>query len=222
MFIDLHAHTFFSDGELIPSELVCRVADNGYKAIALTDHVDFSNMDFVIPRIKSIVKSLSGYHRIEVIAGCEITYVPPPHIKKAVMKARRLGAEIVVIHGETPVEPVPEGTNRAGISSGADIIAHPGYILEEDVRLAARQKVCLEITTRGGHNRGNAHVARLALKNKSVSLVLDTDTHSPEDIITPDRKLVKETLKKSGISERYYSDVMLKNSLSLIERIRRK
>lgn len=222
MFIDLHTHTFFSDGELIPSELVCRAANNGYKAIALTDHVDFSNMDFVIPRLKKVVKSLSVYHRIEVIAGCEITYVPPPDIRKAVLKARRLGAEIVVIHGETPVEPVPRGTNRAGILSGADIIAHPGYILEEDVMLAARRKVCLEITTRCGHNRGNAHVSRLALKNKSASLVLDTDTHSPEDMITPDRKLVKETLGKSGLSERYYNDVMLKNSLALIKKIRRK
>ncbi len=41
--IDLHTHSFFSDGELIPSELIRRAEAIGYKAIAITDHVDSSN-----------------------------------------------------------------------------------------------------------------------------------------------------------------------------------
>jgi len=36
--IDLHTHSLFSDGELIPSELVSRAAAAGYRAIAITDH----------------------------------------------------------------------------------------------------------------------------------------------------------------------------------------
>ncbi len=52
--IDLHTHTVFSDGELIPSELVRRAEVIGCRAIALTDHVDSSNIDFVVPRIVDV------------------------------------------------------------------------------------------------------------------------------------------------------------------------
>ena len=41
--IDLHNHTFFSDGELVLAELVRRYAVAGYTAIAITDHADKSN-----------------------------------------------------------------------------------------------------------------------------------------------------------------------------------
>ena len=36
--IDLHTHTFFSDGVLIPSELFQRARAKGYHTIAVTDH----------------------------------------------------------------------------------------------------------------------------------------------------------------------------------------
>ena len=54
--IDLHTHTLFSDGVLLPSELVYRAKFKGYKAIALTDHVDYSTYDYVIPRIIKVSK----------------------------------------------------------------------------------------------------------------------------------------------------------------------
>ncbi|NTW17979.1 MAG: PHP domain-containing protein, partial [Syntrophaceae bacterium] len=47
--IDLHTHSIFSDGELIPSELVRRAQVTGYRAIAITDHADHSNIDIIIP-----------------------------------------------------------------------------------------------------------------------------------------------------------------------------
>jgi Histidinol phosphatase and related hydrolases of the PHP family len=40
--IDLHTHSIFSDGELIPAELTRRAAVAGYRAMAITDHGDFS------------------------------------------------------------------------------------------------------------------------------------------------------------------------------------
>jgi len=49
--IDLHTHTVFSDGELIPFELVRRAEAAGYSAMAITDHMDSSNIDLIIPRI---------------------------------------------------------------------------------------------------------------------------------------------------------------------------
>ena len=35
---DLHTHTFYSDGELAPAELVARAAAHGVNVLALTDH----------------------------------------------------------------------------------------------------------------------------------------------------------------------------------------
>ncbi len=124
--IDLHTHTIFSDGELIPAELVRRAVAAGYKAIALTDHIDQSNIDLVIPRIAKAVNALREMVPIAVMVGAELTHVPPRQIADLAKEARTLGAQIVVVHGETLVEPVLEGTNRAAIEAGIDILAHPG------------------------------------------------------------------------------------------------
>lgn len=210
--IDLHTHTLFSDGELLPSELVRRAKKAGYTVIGLTDHCDFSNIDFVIPRIKRITRELSKYYKIKVICGCEITYVPPPLIKKAVSQARKLGARIVAVHGESPVEPVPDGTNKSALASGCDILAHPGFIKPDEVILAKKNNVLLEITTRTGHRKGNLHVAKLA-KKLSAKLILNTDTHIPENLLTA--KKIKDVLKQSKLN---YADFtqMQKNAYTLI------
>ena len=178
--IDLHTHSIFSDGELLPSELVRRAAVLGYRAIAITDHGDFTNFELIIPRLKKAVASLRK-HGIEVLAGIELTHLPPELMAEAVVEVRRLGAQIVVCHGETLVEPVPPGTNRAAIEAGVDILAHPGLITAEEVRLAAQKGVALELSTRRGHSLSNGHVARLALQC-GAQLVIDTDSHSPGDL----------------------------------------
>ena len=131
--IDLHTHTIFSDGELIPSELARRAVSMGYKALAITDHMDHSNIDLIIPRIVKAVRMLKDIMPITVLPGAEITHVPPSLIPDIVKEARRLGAQIVIVHGETIVEPVVEGTNSAAIEAGVDILAHPGLISEDDL-----------------------------------------------------------------------------------------
>ncbi len=179
--IDLHTHTIFSDGELIPSELVRRAEVRGYTSIGLTDHVDFSNIEYVLSSVFK-AKYLEDVLDIKVLAGVEITHVPPQKIAPLVTLSRRLGAEVVVVHGETPVEPVSPGTNRAAIEAGVDILAHPGFISLEDAQLACDSGVCLEITSRSGHNITNGHVVRMALAT-GARMVVDTDTHSPDDLI---------------------------------------
>lgn len=179
--IDLHTHSLLSDGELLPSELVRRAEAIGYKAIAITDHSDASNIDFVIERIVAVCEELKS--GISVIPGVELTHIPPKQIPDMVRKARAMGARLVLVHGETLMEPVAQGTNRAAINAGVDILTHPGLITEEDVKLAIERGVCLELTARKGHNISNGHVARLA-KKFGASMVLNTDTHSPSDLIT--------------------------------------
>jgi len=215
--IDLHMHTLLSDGVLLPSELIQRAYSMGYRALALTDHVDMSNIDFVVPRIVKVIKEISEYSPVTVIPGAEITHVPPKLIPVMVKRARALGAKIVIVHGETLAEPVTAGTNRAGIQAGADIISHPGLISAEEVTLAKQRGVALEITTRKGHSISNGHLARIALET-GAKLVINTDSHAPEDLITLER--AKMILQAAGIKGRNI-DHVIGNSEKLIHKIGR-
>jgi histidinol phosphatase-like PHP family hydrolase len=195
--IDLHTHTFFSDGELLPSELIQRARKHGYRALAITDHADISNIDFIIKRLAKVCSaSNSAYTDIKCLPGVELTHVPPVLVAGLVKQARKLGAKIVVFHGETVVEPVEPGSNHAAILAKVDILAHPGNITEEDVLLAKKNNVYLEITERNGHNITNKHVASMALK-LGAKLVFDTDSHSPEDIA--DVRVREIILKDAGL-----------------------
>lgn len=184
--IDFHTHTFLSDGELSPFEHVRRAYVKGYKFLGITDHVDASNLEFVYESLCRIIDDVnkSGWD-ITVIPGIEITHVAAKRIENLVQKARDLKIPLIVLHGETVVEPVEEGTNRAGIDAMVDIIAHPGLIKEEDVKRAKELGVHLEITTRKGHSLTNGLVAKLALKY-GAKLVVNSDAHAPGDYQTPE------------------------------------
>jgi histidinol phosphatase-like PHP family hydrolase len=181
--IDLHTHTLFSDGELLPSELARRARVKGYEVIGFSDHVDGTNMEEVIRSLLRLSRKASCYEGITILPGVEITHVPPVLIGELITAARSMGAWYVVVHGETLSEPVEPGTNRAAILGGADILAHPGLITEEEATLAVEKGVLLEISARKGHSLANGHVAGVALR-AGASLVFDTDTHSPSDLVT--------------------------------------
>ena len=181
--IDLHTHTLLSDGELLPSELVRRALVKGYKAIAITDHVDSSNIDFVLPRIVKVCKVLNSRWKIRSIPGVEITHAPLEEIKGLVKSARKLGARIVIVHGETVSEPVIPGTNRRAIEARCDILAHPGLITKKDVELAKKNGVYLEITTRKSHSKTNKRLFKMA-KAVGAKLILNNDAHSADDMVT--------------------------------------
>ena len=183
--IDLHMHTVYSDGELIPAELARRARTAGYQAMAFTDHADHSNIEHILKSLLKIVNEYSLYQEIELLAGVELTHVPPPLIPDLVKKARDLGAQIVLVHGETIVEPVATGTNHAAIMGGVDILAHPGLITAQDAALAAQKNVCLEITTRKGHSLTNGHVLNLA-REHGARLLINNDAHAPEDLVGKD------------------------------------
>jgi putative hydrolase len=181
--IDLHTHSLFSDGVLVPSELVRRAVMKGYEVIAITDHADSSNLDFTIPRVAQACRELSSRWKITALPGIELTHIPPETFAELTARARSLGAAIVVAHGETLVEPVHPGTNRAAIEAKVDILAHPGLITGEEAALAGRNGVYLEISSRKGHSLSNGHVAKIAAE-AGAKLVIDTDTHEPGDLIT--------------------------------------
>lgn len=202
--IDLHTHTFFSDGVLAPSELIRRAEVKGLRAIGLCDHADMSDIERVVPSLVRACEENNAHRKIVAIPGVEITHVPPALIGRYVSMARVLGAKIVVVHGETPVEPVEEGTNRAAILAGADILAHPGMLDEADAELAAQGSTLLEITARKGHSLTNGHVAALALKT-GAKLCLNTDAHMPGDLI--DLDFAKLVALGAGLTEERWREI---------------
>ncbi len=205
---NLHCHSLLSDGVLLPSAIAARYAALGYKVIAITDHADYSN----IKQVASSILEFSSYWpkdaAIKIIPGVELTHIPLEQFKPLVKYAREKGIKIIIGHGETLAEPVAKGTNRAALDAGVDILAHPGLICEGDVKLAKKKGIFLEITARAGHSTVNSHVAESAL-NAGAKLIIDIDSHIPEDIITPGQ-LIKVGLN-AGLSrkeiDKIYQDV---------------
>jgi histidinol phosphatase-like PHP family hydrolase len=212
--IDLHTHSIFSDGELIPAELIRRAVSMGYEAIAITDHMDQSNIDLIIPRIVKVVNALKAFVPITVIPGAEITHVPPVLIPDMIREARRLGAKIVVVHGETIVEPVVDGTNRAAFEGGADILAHPGMLSRDDFLFAKEKGTTLEVTARKGHSLSNGYVVKWA-STLGVPLTINTDAHAPSDLINMD--FARRILLSAGVDEAKV-DLVFQNARGLVER----
>jgi putative hydrolase len=214
--IDLHTHSLLSDGALLPAELIRRAEAIGYEAIAITDHIDVSNYDFVIPRIvKACQKAAEQHNNITVIPGAEITHINPADIAYLVQEVRAMGARIIIVHGETIVEPVMPGTNRKALESAIDILAHPGLITDEEVRLAKERNIVLEVTSRKGHSLTNGHVVKLA-KQYGARLILNTDAHAPEDLLPFEQ--AQKIAMGAGLGKDDFKG-MLQNSRDILRRV---
>jgi histidinol phosphatase-like PHP family hydrolase len=181
---DFHCHSLLSDGELLPVELARHYEAAGYKAIAITDHVDNSNIEAVCDSILKFCSRWPKTSKLKVLPGLELTHLNLSDFQPLAALARKKGIKIIVGHGETLVEPVLKGTNRAALEADIDILAHPGLISDVDCQLAVKKGVFLELTSRKGHSLTNGHVAKVAVKF-GAKLVLDNDSHLPADIITP-------------------------------------
>ncbi|MFB6282645.1 MAG: histidinol phosphate phosphatase domain-containing protein [Halobacteria archaeon] len=209
--IDFHTHTFNSDGELVPAEQARRAEMQGLEAVGITDHADASNVEEAVEKATRGKETAS----IPVLAGVEVTHVPPAKIASVVERARDAGADVVIAHGETPVEPVKEGTNRAAIEAEVDVLGHPGLIEPRDVELARKNDVFLEITSRRGHCLANGHVAKLATE-KGADLIVNTDSHHPDDFI--DEETAREVARGAGLSEDEVEEAVVENPHCLLER----
>ena len=214
--IDLHTHTIFSDGELIPAEHLRRVENLGYEAVAITDHADSSNLDFIIPRIVKVAEDLNRFSKTKLLPGIELTHIPPQMYNELVAEARKLGAKIVVGHGETVMEPVYAGTNLAAIQSGVDILAHPGFITRDEALLAAEKGVFLELTGRKGHSLTNGHVAQIAADTGAL-LVVNADAHGPGDFMTA--KMAETVALGAGLSAERYEKIR-EDMQALVDRLK--
>ncbi|MGD0057300.1 MAG: histidinol phosphate phosphatase domain-containing protein [Methanomassiliicoccales archaeon] len=219
MRIDLHTHTLLSDGELLPIELARRALAKGHSGIAFTDHVSLSTIERVIKETSKDC-DLAEEWDIEAILGVEITHVPVSKIDMVVAEARRLGAELVVVHGETISEPVEGGTNRAAVNNpDVDVLAHPGFITLEEAQAAKDNAIVLEITSRIAHSATNGHVAKLAMET-GARMVVNTDAHAPEDLLSEDEAIIRGLA--AGLSKAEAERAVRKTPLEVMRRIRKR
>ncbi len=213
---DFHTHTIFSDGELIPAELIRRAKVHGYRALAITDHVDQTNMEHIINSMGH-VKKFENELGMRIIIGVELTHIPPVHIEELAKEARDLGVELVLVHGETIVEPVAKGTNKAAVACEyVDVLAHPGLVSLEDAATAADNGVMLEISARSGHCLTNGHVARVS-QYTGTTLLFGTDAHQPENLAT--RNTALNILRGAGLTEESAEDVLETGARKVLERV---
>ncbi len=213
--IDLHTHTLYSDGELLPTELWRRAQVLGYRFLGVTDHVDASNFEMVFDRLQAAAQSLNGGAPPYFIPGLEFTHLPPALIGPLAAAARALGVPLIVVHGETLAEPVAPGTNRAALEADINILAHPGLITKEEAALAKERGIFLEISARKGHCLANGHVAQIA-RATGASLILDTDSHSPGDLIT--RQHAERLARGAGLTDAE-TQTLFTNAESLARRL---
>lgn len=213
--IDLHTHSLLSDGEYVPSELVRRAYVKGYRVIGISDHVDSSNIDVVASSILAVRARMEFYGNITIVPAVELTHVPKGLIRDMVTYARKLGIFYVVVHGETIAEPVEEGTNREAIEAGADILAHPGLITEEEAFLAGERGVLLEITARKGHSLTNGHLARMAALT-GAKLVFNTDAHDSSDFATEEE--ARRIVLGAGLTVQDFAEMQY-NAQELVKRV---
>ena len=214
---DFHTHTFLSDGELSPIELIRRAIHVGYRVMAITDHVGPGNMEFILKTLIADCAMANSRWDILALPGVEITHTPSEDIDRLAHECRRLGARVVNVHGETITEPVVPGTNLAAVSSSqVDILAHPGLITLEEAQVAADNGVFLEVSGRRGHGMANGHVVQTA-RAAGARLVLDSDAHQPGDLLS--REFAMKVARGSGLDLEDSVTLLDSAPLDLLDRV---
>lgn len=217
MLYDLHTHSFFSDGVLSPLELIRRANHNGYTALAITDHVGLGHLERLLSELVRDCSLARQHWGVTALPGVELTHLPPEAIPAAAQQAKELGAAVVVVHGETIIEPVPPGTNLAAVKSPhVDILAHPGLLSLKEAEIAAENGVLLEISARKGHSLTNGHIVKIACQ-AGAKLILNSDAHEPSDLLT--RDLAQAIARGAGLDESKMDEVLLATPKIFLQRV---
>lgn len=183
---DFHSHTYLTDGNASASDMWRHADLLGHRALAVTDHVSVEDPAPLLQRLRQEASAWEG-EALVTLVGVEITLVPPRRIADVARAARREGAEIVIVHGETLAEPVEPGTNRAAIEcQEVDLLAHPGLLTSSDATLARDHGTVLELSGRRGHSLANGHVAQTGAA-AGVDMVIDSDAHRPDELLSYER-----------------------------------
>jgi len=215
--IDLHMHTFLSDGVLLPSEMVRHAVVKGHRALAITDHADASNLEWLAERLLRFIEVQGSDWPLQILAGIELTHVMPRTIGRLAEKAKSLGISLVAVHGETPVEPVVAGTNAAAVECPfVDLLAHPGFLTLDEAQQAEARGIHIELSARGGHSLTNGHVAQIS-RQAGARLLVNTDAHGPRDLI--DQATARKVAAAAGLTGTEIERATVTNPHALVARL---
>ncbi len=212
---DFHSHTFLTDGRSSATDMWCEADVMGHRALAVTDHIALDDPAPLLERLRRESLAWEG-EELTTLIGVEVTMIPPRKIADVVRASRRAGAEIVIVHGETPANPVPSGTNRAAVElNDVDVLAHPGFLTVEEAELAKAHDVILELSARALHMVTNGHVARTALEVGN-DLVVDSDAHATDQLVSAAR--AREIARGAGVPEPAVARVLRETPQRLLKR----
>jgi putative hydrolase len=216
---DFHTHSFLSDGVLSPIELIRRAMVAGYTTIAVTDHAGPGNIEFVLDQLRRDCALANEHWPILALPGVEITHVPAASLAQLARRARRAGAAVVLVHGETVVEPVEPGTNLAAINcEDVDVLAHPGMLTLEEAQRASARGCLIEISGRRGHAYAHGHVVRTA-PAAGAKMILNSDGHIPDDLLT--LRMARTILLGAALPESEIETVLQEHPRELLARAKR-
>jgi histidinol phosphatase-like PHP family hydrolase len=219
MLYDFHTHTFLSDGALAPIELIRRALVSGYTAVGIADHAGPGTMEMSIAAALKDCDLAEKHWPIIAVAGIELTHVPAASIPELAAGAKRAGALYVVVHGESPVEPVEPGTNLAAAHCpDVDVLAHPGHITREVAEAAAASGVFLEVTYRKGHSLANGHVVQIGRAARARFLV-NSDGHEPGELLT--RETAESVARGAGLTDQELRQTLEEDPRELLRRMGR-
>src|SRR3970040_1921744 len=100
-------HCFLAKAQSAAISWIMRGRDPSpaWSAIAITDHAGLGSLPRIIQEIAADCALARKQWNILAIPGVELTHIPPAAINEAARQAKELGAWLVVVHGETLVEP---------------------------------------------------------------------------------------------------------------------
>jgi len=139
----------------------------------------------LVYNFKTLLK-MTPPEKLEVLIGVELSYIYPEELEPLAQKARNLGVQVILVHGDSPVEPFAGEINEAAVRCKEgliDIIAHPGFITPEQAKLAAEKNIYLELSSRKGHCIANGHIAKMAVE-AGTRMIVNSDAHTGTDLIT--------------------------------------
>ena len=217
MIFDFHTHSFLSDGENSPIELIRFAAAYGYSCIAITDHASYSNIDFLVQGIRKDCEFAEKYWNIKAIPGVELTNVPAGGIKDLAREAKGLGERLIAVHGETIVEEVEPGTNLEAVKSEyVDMLAHPGQLSLKEAELAVKHDTFIEITSRVGHSLTNGAVVKIG-RQAGVDFLINSYYHSHRDLFR--HHIQEEVARGSGFDSGEVKEITRNNYKKFLKKI---
>lgn len=178
--IDMHLHTYYSDGTMSPREIVERAANRGVRTIAITDHDGLNGIDEALKAGKELgVKVIPGVEFSTLMKGRELNCLDLP-LDSSIINMHILGYDIDINNKELKKaiedirlkriernEKLLFALNKIGVDiEEEDIIQRPGqdYIGKPNFALALVNKGYVK-------NTKEAYVPGSYLKHDTVRQV---------------------------------------------------